>query len=331
VATPANPGSPRSAYLLVMAIVAMIAVPAALTLHTVKVSTLVESPAPNPTPYGYTVSLLLFIVPALVIAFWLVPREGLHISKKSFAITLVLLFLLGASLDFFFAAKFFRYLNPGATLRIGAPALGGSVPIEEYVFYLTGFAFTLLLYIWLDEYWLSAYGVPATHWKRTAFERILRFHPASLVWAVVLIAAAILYKRFVAHEPGFPGYFTFLVAGALAPSAALFPSALPVVNWRAFSLTMFILLLISLLWEATLGVPYGWWGFQDAQMIGIRIIAWSRLPIEEVFVWIAVTYATVIVYENVRRWQSTEKSLLQALFGSGKRGQPAPKSGYSVR
>jgi lycopene cyclase domain-containing protein len=329
MATSPDSGSPRAALFLVAAIVGMIAVPAALTLRTVQVSPVVESPIPNPTPYGYTVSLLLFIVPVLVIGLWFVPREGVRISQKSFAITFGLLFLLGASLDFFFAARFFRFLNPGATLRITAPALGGGVPVEEYVFYLTGFAFTLLLYIWLDEYWLSAYGVPSSHWKRTAFDRILRFHPASLVWAVVLIAAAILYKRFVVHEPGFPGYFTFLVAGALAPSAALFPSALPVVNWRAFSLTMFILLLISLLWEATLGVPYGWWGFQDAQMIGIRITAWSRLPIEEVFVWIAVTYATVIVYENVRRWQSTEKSLLQALLGEhGLRGS-APKSGYS--
>jgi lycopene cyclase domain-containing protein len=331
MATPPNPGSPRSAFLLALAIVAMIAVPAALTLHTVKVSTGIDAQIPNPTPYGYTVSLLLFIVPVLVIGLWFVPREGVHIAKKSFAITFLLLFLLGASLDFFFAARFFRFPNPGATLRITAPAIGGGVPIEEYVFYLTGFLFTLLLYIWLDEYWLSAYGVPSTHWKRTAYERILRFHPASLVWAVVLIAAGILYKRFVAHEAGFPGYFTFLVAGALAPSAALFPSALPVVNWRAFSLTMFIVLLISLLWEATLGVPYGWWGFQDAQMIGIRIVAWSRLPIEEVFVWVAVTYATVIVYENVRRWQSTDKALLQALFGEhGLRGS-APKSGYSHR
>ena len=52
-----------------------------------------------------------------------------------------------------------------------------------------------------------------------------------------------------------------------------------------FLWTVFILLLISLLWEATLGVPYGWWNFQDDAMIGIRITAWSRLPIEEVCVW----------------------------------------------
>ena len=61
---------------------------------------------------------------------------------------------------------------------------------------------------------------------------------------------------------GFPGYFVFLVVGALGPSSALFSSAVPVVNWRAFSLVLFVILLTSLLWEATLGVPYGWWGYQ---------------------------------------------------------------------
>jgi hypothetical protein len=308
-------GSPRSAALLVAAVLGMIAVPAAFTLHTAKVAPAIDKSVLDPSPFGYTTSLLLFIVPALVIVLWFLPHEGVQISQKSFAITVALLFPLGALLDFLFASKFFLFPNPGATLQIAAPALGGSVPIEEYIFYFTGFVFTLLLYIWLDEYWLAAYGVPSTHWVRTSFTRILRFHPASLSAAAVLIGLAVFFKWHVAKEPGFPGYFTFLVAGALLPSAALFPSALPVINWRAFSLTLFIVLLISLLWEATLGLPYGWWGFQKAQMVGIYVTAWSRLPIEEVFVWIAVTYATVIVYENVRRWQSTDKSLLRALFG----------------
>ena len=269
MATPPGPRSPRSAFLLSAAILAMIAIPVALTLRTVRVSAVVDKSIADPSPCGYTISLLMFIVPTLAIAVWFVPHEGVKISRKSFALSVLLLFPLGALLDFFFAAKFFAFPNPGATLSISAPALGGGVPIEEYAFYLTGFVFTLLLYIWLDEYWMAAYSVPSTHWVRTSFQRILRFHPASLVWAVALIAAAAGYKWFVAKEAGFPGYFTFLVAAALAPSMALFPSALPVVNWRAFSLTMFIVLLISLLWEATLALPYGWWGFQDAQMVGM--------------------------------------------------------------
>ena len=307
--------SSLSSFRLVVAIVAMIAVPAALTLHTVRLSATVDPAVPNPSPYGYTVSLLLFIVPILVIGFWFVPREDIKISRKSFAWTICLLFPIGALLDFFFARRFFTFPNPGATLRITAPAMGGGVPIEEYVFYFTGFVAVLLIYIWLDEYWLSAYSIPVDSATRTNFERLLRFHPQSLAWAVALIAGAILYRRLFVPEPGFPGYFVFLVIGALGPSAALLPSAMPVINWRALSLTLLLILLISLLWEATLGVPYGWWNFQDDTLIGIRITAWSRLPMEEIVVWIAVVYATVIVYEIVRRWQSSGRRARHAFLG----------------
>jgi hypothetical protein len=313
-----DPASPRTSFQLVMAILVMIAVPAGLTLHTARVTPMVEASARNLTPYGYTISLLLFIVPILVISIWFLPREGVHISKKSFARTIAILFPLGAGLDFFFARVFFTFPNPNATLRITAPALGGGVPIEEYVFYFTGFVAVLLIYIWLDDYWLGAYSIPVDAERRTDFERLLRFHPASLILAIVLIAAGVAFRHFCVAQPGFPGYFIFLVAGALGPSAALFPSALPVINWRAFGLTFFLILLISLLWEATLALPYGWWGFQDAQMLGIRITAWSGLPIEEVFVWSAVTYATTIVYEIVRRWQASGRPAKHAFLGAPK-------------
>jgi len=296
---------------------AMLSVPAGLTLHTARVAPQIPGPIAASSPYGYTVSLLLFVVPIVVILFWLVPAEQLKISKKSLVRTVALLFPLGAGLDFFFAKKFLTFPNPDATLRIPAPAIGGSVPIEEYLFYFTGFVAVLLLYVWLDEYWLAAYSVPVDSAERTNFTRLLQFHPWSLIAGVLLIAGAIAFRKLFVVEPGFPGYFVFLVIGALGPSSMLLPSAMPVVNWRALSLTVFFILLMSLMWEATLGVPYGWWGFQDAQMLGIFITAWSRLPVEEVVVWIAVSYATVIVYEVVRRWQSSGKRMRHAFLGQG--------------
>jgi hypothetical protein len=300
----------------VTAMLGMIALPAALTLRSVRVSAVVDVSVPNPSPHGYTKSLLLFIVPIIVIGFWLIPQEGVKISKKSFARTIAVLFPLGVSLDFFFARSFLTFCNPDATLGVKAPALGGGVPLEEYVFYLTGFVATLLMYIWFDEYWLAAYSVPSEAQERSQFERLLHFHPESLILAAALIGVAIVYRRhFAASTQGFPGYFTFLVVVALAPSSALFPAALPVINWRAFSLTLFIILLTSLLWEVTLGVPYGWWGYRSDQMMGLRITAWNDLPIEAVCVWIAVTYETVIVYEIIRRWQSSGRRARQAFLG----------------
>jgi hypothetical protein len=311
-----GPGDPRSNFLIVVAMLGMIAVPAALTLHGVRVSAVVDVSLSNPTPYGYTKSLLLFIFPIIVIGLWLVPQGGVKISKKSFARTIALLFPLGMILDFFFARSFLTFGNRDATIGIKAPALGGGVPLEEYVFYFTGFVATLLMYIWLDEYWLAAYSVPAEAQQRAQFKRLLQFHPESLALAVALIGAAVVSrKHFVPDTPGFPGYFTFLVVTALGPSAVLFPAALPVINWRAFSLTLFITVLTSLLWEATLGVPYRWWGYNQDQMMGFNITAWNSLPIEAVCVWIAVTYETVIVYEIVKRWQSSGRRARHAFLG----------------
>jgi len=330
-------GTPLSSYFAVITVLAMVTVPAVLTLRRVRVSAVVDVTVKNPSPYGYSVSLLLFIIPIFVLAFWLIPKDGVTVSKKAFVRTIALLFPLGAILDFFFAHLFLRFPNPDATLGIPAPALGrcehchifvgtpeniviGSVPIEEYVFYLAGFIFVLLFYIWLDEYWLSAYKVAADASERLEFRRLLQFHPGSFVLGLILIVGAIGYRHYynVSHpqEPhGFPGYFIFLVAGALGPAAAIFPSALPVINWRAVSLVLFVTLLTSLIWEATLGVPYGWWDYQHSQMTGIFVTAWNLLPVEAILVWVAVSFETVIVYEVVKRWQASGKGIRHAFLG----------------
>ena len=311
--------SPTVCALIVVAMLAMIAIPAAITLQTVHV------PAPpipvdqNSTPYGYTVSLLLFIFPIVVIAVWFLPSEGLHIPQRAFWWTLVILVPLGCLLDLVFAQWFFDYPNAGATLGIHAFAFGKPVPVEEYVLYLTGFLADLLLYVWLGEFWLAAYNVPDYPGEARKMRRLLQFHPTSLILAVVLIGAAWFYKKHFAapeDQEGFPGYFTFLVAGALLPAVSFFPVARRFVNWRALSLTVFFMLLVSLVWEATLAVPYNWWNFQHRQMIGLFIGAWSRLPIEEVCVWIAVTYATVIVFEVVKVLLASERSVRETLLGT---------------
>jgi hypothetical protein len=312
-------GQARSyGYGITIAMLAIVILPAALTLHAVHTSAVKGDYSSVASPYGYTISLLLFIVPSLAIAFWFLPAESVTISKKSFLWTIGLLFPVGGLLDFFFARYFFVFPNTSATLGIKAPALGGGVPIEEYAFYLAGFITVLLLYIWLDEYWLAAYSIPHEADERTSFDRLLRFHPASLLLAIALIASAFLYQKYLLRIPGrFPGYFLYLVLVALLPSSALLPAARPVINWRALSLTMFMLLVVSLMWEVTLALPYGWWNFRDEQMLGIRITAWSFLPLEEIYVWIAVSYSTVIVYEIVKRWKSSGRTMRQAFLGRG--------------
>jgi hypothetical protein len=300
---------------IVLIMLAMIAVPVGLSLHTVK-TPLTVSVNGNPTPYGYTVSLLLFIVPILVIACWLFPSEHLSLPRSAFWRTIAILTPCGFSLDFFFARRFFTFQNAQATLGIPAPAIGGSVPIEEYIFYFTGFLAVLLIYVWLDEYWLAAYNVPDYAGEAKKTGRLLAFHPRSLVIGFAFVAGATIYKKYFSIAPdGFPEYFTVLVLIGMTPALGLYPTAKNYINWRAFSLAIFMILLISMFWEATLAIPYGWWGYQQQAMMGLSIGAWSGLPIEAVFVWLAVTYATVIVFEIVKIWKASGKPAREAFIG----------------
>jgi len=314
--TPRKIAASRQSDHIVLLMLLMVVIPAAITLHTVRFPAAPHDFASNPTPFGYTWSLLLFLVPIVVIAGWFLPHEGVEIPRKAFWRTIAILVPCGAGLDFFLAHWFFHFPNPGATLGIAAPALGKPVPIEEYVFYLTGFLTVLLIYVWADEFWFAAYNVADYPGEAGKIPRLLQFHKASVVLGIVLIAAAIIYKKVLSPAPdGFPGYFTFLVAAALVPAVAFFPSARPFINWRAFSLTLFMVLLISLICEATLALPYGWWGYQNKQMVGLSIGAWSGLPIEAVGLWIAVSYATVIVFEIVKLWQASGKRAMHAFLG----------------
>jgi hypothetical protein len=295
---------------------AIIAIPVGITLHTVRVPATAQISSSNPTPFGYSWSLLLFVIPILVIGGWFLPSEQVRISKRAFWRTILILVPIGFGLDFFFASRFFEFQNVGATLGIGAPAIGGKVPIEEYVFYFTGFLAVLLIYVWLNEYWLAAYKTSSGREESKQIARLLNFHPASLLAGLALISAALLYKKFRSPVPeGFPGYFTVLVIGGMVPSMGLFHAARRLINWRAFSLTIFMILLISLFWEATLAVPYRWWTYQQNEMIGLFIGAWAGLPIEAVMVWIAVTYGTAIVYETVKAWQASDRPARVVFFG----------------
>ncbi len=112
---------------------AMIVIPATITLRTVQAPAVLIQVNQNPTPHSYTFSLLLFIVPIAAIAGWFLPSEGLHIPQRAFWWTLAVLIPLGFLLDFVFVQWFFDYPNVGATLGILAPAFGRPVPIEEYV------------------------------------------------------------------------------------------------------------------------------------------------------------------------------------------------------
>ena len=299
-----------------MAMIAMVVVPATLTLRTVRAPRPAVDPSTDPTPLGYTWSLLLYLVPLLVLAAWFLRHPRYTFQKRAFWITVAVLVPLGIVLDLLLGTKLFTFPNRGAVLRIDVPALGGSVPVEELVFYLAGFLFVLLLYVWCDEYWTAAYNVPDYAGESASVGRLLRFHPRSLVAGVVLIGAAVAYKKLLAEDrEGFPLYFAYLTAAAVVPSASFYVSVRRFINWRAFSVTFFFTLLLSLMWEASLAVPYGWWGYNPRMMTGIFLDGWTGLPLEAVVVWLMVTYATVIVFEVVKVYAASGKKAREAFLG----------------
>ncbi len=316
-----EPAAPRQrerkqAFQVVIVIAGVLILPAVLTLRTVVQPGVLEIASENPTPAGYTWSLLLFIIPIAALSAWFARRTDLGLARKSFWRTIAVLAPVGFLLDLLFGNAFFTFLNKHATLGIDVPAVGGPIPVEEFVFYLTGFMFVLLSYIWADEYWVRAYNIPDYRTEAQNIPRIAQFHFPSVILGAALIAAAVVYKKLLSPSPdGFPSYFTYLTLASIVPSAGFFRTAQPFINWRAFSFTFFLILLISLLWEVTLGIPYGWWGYRPQTMLGLTIGAWSGMPVEAVCVWFAVSFTTVITYEVIKIWQALGKDALEAFFG----------------
>jgi hypothetical protein len=235
--------SPLAAFQVIVVMLGLVVLPAALTLQTVHHPGRLEMTSANPTPLGYTISLALFVVPVSVLLGWLCHRRDLNLQRRACVRTLAVLVPLGVVLDLVFGNAFFTFPNPAATLGIGLPAVGGPIPLEEVLFYLSGFGVVLLTYVWADEYWMAAYNIPDYAAATAGIPRLVQFHWPSLACGIGLLVAALLYKKLWSPVPtGFPAYATYLIVAAFVPSAGFFRTAQPFINWRAFSFTCFFML-----------------------------------------------------------------------------------------
>ncbi|SDU20733.1 hypothetical protein SAMN05444156_2606 [Verrucomicrobium sp. GAS474] len=301
---------------VVFAVLAALLIPSYFTLKTVRVANAMVPPNLDPSPLGYTWSLLLFIVPTLFILIWLHANPARSFPRKAFYITVGIITPLGFLLDLLFGEIFFTFNNTQAVLGIYLPGFDlytwkwvtGALPIEEFAFYLVGIIAVLLIYVWANESWLSAYAARSKHLSKAAAKVQLQprnllkpthLHWVSIIWGLLAIVAADLYYQTHSGYHSFPGYITFIIVAAIVPSGLFYPVAKPRINWQAFSFTLLFILLVSLLWEASLAAPYQWWGYQRQQMVGLFIDGWYGLPIEAVLIWLMVTFTTVIIYEVI--------------------------------
>lgn len=283
-------------------------VPTLLTMHTIHVARDFVPPTGS-SPYGYTWSLTLFIIPIASLGWWLARRIEMHVERRAFWFTVAAFFTGGYLLDTFLANTIFTFKNPGAVLGIylwGYDFTEGwlqNIPIEEFAFYLFGVIFMLLIYIWSARFWFGGEVLEDFRDRAIGIDKLVKPHWLSALLGLGVIALGLVYKKYFSPYPdGFPTYFVVLVIGFVMPTFVFFYTVKPLVNWRALTLTYFLLQFVSLLWEATLGVPYQWWGYEPNQMLGIFFGAWTNLPFEATFLWLVAAWGTVMVYEVSRIW-----------------------------
>jgi hypothetical protein len=247
----------------------------------------------------YTVSLLIWVVPLVVLAMLFIKKRLLS-PEKWFAllVSVGIMAFVGIALDLMFAGRFFTFPEPRAVLGITIRYK----PVEEFVFYITGFWFILFFYVFCDEWYLVKYNVPDKKYARyrSRLKKLVFIRISGVFWAIGFFAAAVLIKRI--FNPGgdlIPGYFTFLLIVAYVPFILFIRVTRHFVNGPAFMFSLVLTMLISVIWEVTLALPRGYWGYQEGAMMGIFIEVWHRLPMEAVTVWVFCTLV-ILVYEFLK-------------------------------
>lgn len=318
-----DPTTPSRHLKTAAAMLLALIIPFAITLSTVKDPAQPPDYASDPTPLGYTWSLTIFLIPILFLVVWFVRHPRYHVERKAYWLTILAILLLGAVLDMAFGYSFFYFPNTGAVTGIRIPAFDWStlswapayLPIEEFGFYLLGGCFIVTLYLWGMLYWFDRYSHENHKALCQATHKIVHVDLRYLLIALALVVLGIVIKKTGPYPEIFPGYFTFIVLIAFLPTMLLMKSLQNLINWRALMFMVFVLLAMSLVYEATLGVPYGWWKYHTEQMLGILIGAWSYLPIEAVMIWLVIGFITILIYEAFRVFLYMERSAGEALFG----------------
>jgi hypothetical protein len=265
---------------------------------------------PQASPYGYTLSLLLFAVPLVRVGGWLAVNPQLKNQRRAGLTALVFILPAWLLLDLLLGLTFFEFPNPGATLGWFLPGWSPTeqawvlgIPIEEFLFYSLGIAVIQLSYIWGSETWFRDHTHSDDDRRAAGVDSTMRVDARVLGIGLIAFAAALGWKKLLApaeYGDGFPGYFLFLLISSILPSMMFLRVVRPFVNWRAFSFATFTQIFIFLLWEVTLAMPYQYWSFRDEQMMGVFVLAWGRLPIEEPFLWIAAGWLNMTMYELIR-------------------------------
>jgi hypothetical protein len=267
----------------------------------------------------YFTSLSFWGIPILYLwpAFRMITAEGTGRRRRALRWTAGTIVVLGIVLDFVFGHLTLRF--PGCSEPLGAgpyvlclPAVRGSVPVEELLFYAMGPVAMVLVYACADERWLSRYN-PNDDLLNL---KLIHLSPRlAIVAAGAALTALVLWRV----NGTFPTYFAFIAAGAVLPAMFLYRTIGNLTNWPAFAVTTLYVLVTSVIWEVTLAIPRHWWNYEPSGMIGLTITAWSRgdaiFPVEAVAVWLFAPFSSILTYEFAKALTHHPRAFKVALFG----------------
>jgi hypothetical protein len=265
----------------------------------------------------YMTSLLFWLTPIVYLSwtFMTITAGGQGRRRKALLISTLTIVGLGLVLDFLLGFKTLRFpdcARPdwGQYVRC-LPAVGGMIPVEEVLFYALGPVAMVLVYACADEQWLRLYNPP---------DDLLDVRLLQVSWPLVYTAggAGLVLVAAWRLNGTFPTYAAFLSAGALLPAVFLYRCMAGLTNWPAFAVTTLYVSITSVIWEATLAIPRGWWGYEPTGMLGWTVKAWGRdaaiFPVEAAFVWLAAPFVTVLLYEFAKALMHAPDKR-SALFG----------------
>jgi hypothetical protein len=290
--------------------------------------------------YGYTMSLSLIVLPLVSLVWWYHVmrktdtdgklRRLVRATIKDSAIAGFVFVIF----DALFATKLFSFPDSNATVGLmfwGYMWSGDcstlwnvhrvfscyerTIPIEEIIFYVGGAAVLRGTYLWASEDFVNRYSMSDGDYVLAAkrVPRLVKVNWAALVVMLTILAIGIYLKHRL--DGGFPIYLMLQALIVSSPVVLLYTTVRDFVNTRALLMVMVLQALVSVIWEATAALPYGWWNYKPEGMIGIPVPPWSNLPIEASLFWISVGWSAIFLQEVTKIKVRSERRWRDLLFG----------------
>jgi hypothetical protein len=338
--------SDYQAYQKVLAFIAVWVLAVVLAVFLIDAPTVVpiwEHPDYHNT-LGYTYSLVLLFLPLAFLGYWYyTSRDELDLRPLMRSmIRIVMASALGwVLLDIFLANALFSFPDSAAHLhqtlvpgylwsgecstiwtlwKFPACYFPRSIPLEEILFYLGGAALLSMMYMWASEDFYSEYTLSRSDYTAQANEvgPLVHWNRRLVFIGIAMAIIGILIKKFGWWHPyheGWPVYLFAELAIVFVPLSALYTRVHAFTNTRAIIFVMLVHILVSVVWETTLALPFGWWNYKPHAMLGIFVEVWSHLAIEACGLWLSVGWASMFIYETSKIKVVTGKSWREVLFG----------------